>query len=144
MSFSTLRPYFQERMLAVDTELREWEDAFNIENIPSSILDKSWHIQFLPFSYNTGGAQTCLSFDCPVTLSVFFKGYRNPREAVDTALIFADAIMKECTKPVQRLNQPMIKNVLPSLVNVRELDTTNDNAAILEIQFNCEVRLNSL
>lgn len=144
MSFSTIRPYFQDRMIAVDSELREWEDAFNLENIPSTILDKSWHIQFNPMGYNTGGAQTCLSFDCPVTLSVFFKGYRNPREAVDTALIFADAIIKECTKPVQRLNQPNIKNVLPSLVSVRELDTTNDNAAILEIQFSCEVRLNSL
>jgi hypothetical protein len=143
MSFSTLRTYFEERMATVDSELKEWEDAFNIENIPSSVLDKSWHIDFAPFSYKTGGAQTCLSFECPVTLNVFFKGYRNPKEAIDTALIFADAIIKECTKPVQRLNQPKIKNVLPSLVSVRELDTTNDNAAILEVQFNCEVRLDA-
>jgi hypothetical protein len=141
MTFSTLRPYFEQRMLAVDAELKEWEDGFNIDNIPSSILDKSWHIQFNPFSYNTGGAHTCLSFNCPVTLNVFFKGYRNPKEAIDTALIFADAIIKECTKPVQRLNQPKIKNVLPSLVSVRELDTTNDNAAVLELQFNCEVKV---
>jgi hypothetical protein len=143
MSFSTLRNYFEDRMITVDSELKEWEDAFNIDNIPSSILDKSWHIEFNPFSYNTGGAHTCLSFDCPVTLNVFFKGYRNPKEAIDTALIFADAIIKECTKPVLRLNQPKIKNVLPSLVSVRELDVTNDNAAILEIQFNCEVRIES-
>lgn len=141
MTFSTIRTYFEERMATVDSELKEWEDAFNIDNIPSSILDKSWHIQFNPFSYNTGGAHTCLSFTCPVTLNVFFKGYRNPKEAIDTALIFADAIIKECTKPVLRLNQPKIKNVLPSLVSVRELDTTNDNAAVLELQFNCEVKV---
>jgi hypothetical protein len=141
MTFSTIRTYFEERMTTVDSELKEWEDGFNIDNIPSSILDKSWHIQFNPFSYIAGGAHTCLSFNCPITLNVFFKGYRNPKEAIDTALIFADAIIKECTKPVQRLNQPKIKNVLPSLVSVRELDTTNDNAAVLELQFDCEVRV---
>lgn len=143
MSFSTIRPYFQERMGAVDPEFKEWEDAFNIDNIPATIIDKSWHLQFQPFSYNTGGAHTCLSFECPITLSVFFKGYRNPVEAVDMALIYADAILKECTKPVQRLNQPKIKNVLPNNVSVRGLSDSNDNAAVLEIQFICEVRVES-
>lgn len=143
MSFSTIRPYFQERMSVIDTELKEWEDAFNVDNIPATILDKSWHLDFSPFSYNTGGAHTCLSFECPITLSVFFKGYRNPVEAVDMALLFADAILKECTKPVQRLNQPKIKNVLPGNISVRELSDSNDNAAVLEIQFFCEVIVES-
>ncbi len=140
MSFNTIRPYFGDRMAAVDPDLREWTDAFNIENIPSSILDKSWHLTFGNFNY-TGTAHTCMSFDCPITLRVMLKGYRQPSEAVDTALIIADAILKECTRPVQRLNQPSIKNVLPSFVSVNALDTTNDNAAILEIQFSCQVIL---
>lgn len=140
MSFITLRTYFEERMSAVDPDFREWEDAFNIENIPSTILDKSWHVRFGPFNY-VGSAHTCLSFDCPVSLSVFVKGYRNPKEAVDTALNLADAIITECTSPVHRLNQAKIKNVLPRIVDVRELSTTNDNSAVLEIQFSCEVIL---
>lgn len=138
MSFNTLSPYFESRMNAVDPELKEWEDAFNIENIPGTILDKSWHINFDTFNY-TGSAHTCLSFDCLVTLNVFFKGYRNPKEAIDTALIFADAIIKECTNPVHRLTQPKIKNVLPGIVKVRPYEPSNDNAAILELQFTCEV-----
>lgn len=142
MSFLTLRQYFETSMLNVDSEFREWEDAFNIDNIPSTILDKSWHLRFQPFSF-LRNAQTCMNFDCPVTLNVFVKGYRNPKEAVDTALILADAIIKECTKPVRRLNQPAIKNVLPNLVDVRELAQSNDNAAVLELQFNCEVIVDS-
>lgn len=137
-SFITLRQYFVDRMAAVDPDLKEWDDAFNIENIPSSVLDKSWHITFGTFNY-TGSAHTCLNFDCPVTLSVMFKGYRAPKEAIDTALTFADSIVKECTKPVQRLNQPSIKNVLPGIVNIRELGASNDNVVVLEIQFNCIV-----
>lgn len=143
MSFATIRPYFQERMKAVDPDFREWEDAFNINNIPSSILDKSWHLDFSTFSYNTGGAHLCLSFDCPISLSVVFKGYRAPSEAVDMAMLFADSIIKECTKPTHRLTQPKIKNVLPSSVSVRELSDSNDNSAVLEIQFSCEVIIGS-
>ena len=138
MSFAALKPYFQDRMATVDPELKEWEDAFNIENIPSNILDKSWHIAVGSANY-TGTAHTCVHFSCPITLSVFFKGYRVPKEAVDSALVMADAIVKECVKPLNRLNQANIKNVLPSLVNVRELGQSNDNVAVLEISFSCEV-----
>jgi hypothetical protein len=140
MSFITLRQYFEDRMAAVDSELREWEDAFSIENIPSTILDKSWHIEFGPFSY-TGSAHTCLAFDSSASLKVCLKGYRNPKEAVDTALILADAILSEVTDPTKRLNQPKIKNVLPRFVDVRQLGTSNDNVAVLEIQFNCNVMI---
>jgi len=134
MSFTSIRQYFIDRMSTVDSDLREWEDAFNVENIPSNLLDKSWHMTLSPFSY-TGSAHTCLGFNSAVLIRVYFKGYREPREAVDTALEYAETIIKECTKPTNRLSQPNIKNVLPGTINVRELATTNDNVVILEIQF---------
>jgi hypothetical protein len=129
-------------MSAVDPDFKEWEDGFNVENIPSTILDKSWHFVFNPSNY-IGSAHTCLNFTAPVMLRVFLKGYRNPKEAIDTALLFADAIIKECTKPINRLNQPKIKNVLPGIVSVQELGSTNDNSVILELQFNCTIILES-
>ena len=140
MSFIDLRSYFEARMKTVDPDLRQWKDAFNIENIPSTILDKSWHVNFGPFSY-IGTAHTCLSFTCPVTLQVFLKGYREPKEAVDSAMKFADAIVKESCKPTNRLNQPNIKNVLPNLISIRELAQANDNCAVLELIFECEVMI---
>lgn len=139
MSFVDLKPYFDARMKAVHTDFRRWPDAFNIQNIPSGILDKSFHIEVGPFSY-TGTAHTCLHFDCPVKLSVFLKGYRDPdKQAVDSALKFADAIVKESCKGLNRLNQATIKNVLPTLIDVRALAQGNDNAAVLELTFSCEV-----
>lgn len=138
MSFASLRPYFIDRMRAVDPDLREWFDAFNIENIPSSILDKSWHLAFQPMTYS-GTAHLCLEFNSPVRLSVCLKGYREPQEAVDRAHLFADAIIKECCKPINRLTQPHIKNVLPNLVDVRALTQDNDNVCVLELSFDCIV-----
>lgn len=142
MSFIDLRPYFQARMKTVDSDLREWEDAFSLDNIPSTIIDKSWHIAFDSMTY-TGSAHTCHRFNSPITLSVVFKGYRYTNEGVDSALLFADAIVKECTNPVHRLNQARIKNVLPNQISIRELGPTNDNVAVLEIRFDCEVALNT-
>lgn len=138
MSFVTLRAYFEARMQAVDPELREWEDAFNIENIPSNVLDKAWHLEFGAFTYS-GTAHLCMSFNCPVRLRVFLKGYRNPKEAVDLGVILSDAIVKEACKPSNRLTQPSIKNVLPSVINVQALTESNDNVALLDLTFNCEV-----
>ncbi len=86
-----------------------------------------------------GTAHVCLSFNSPVRISVALKGYREPQEAVDRAHLLADAIIKECCKPVNRLTQGHIKNVLPNLVDVRALTQDNDNVAVLELSFDCEV-----
>lgn len=136
MSFAAIRPYFNARMLAVDPDFREWEDAFNVDNIPSTMFDKAWHLEFSPSTFGQAN-QACLTFLVPVSLKVFLKGYRSPKDAVDKALSLAESIVKEASGPSNRLNQPLIKNVLPNLVDVRKLSETNDNSVVLEISFNC-------
>lgn len=139
-AFADLRPYFEARMKAVNPDLRQWPDGFNTDNIPSQIVDKAWHVQFGPSNY-TGTAHTCLHFVCPVRVWVAFKGYREPKKAVDTALKFADAIVSEVCTPANRLNQATIKNVLPNLIDIRELAQGNDNVVVLELTFDCELIL---
>jgi len=139
MSFTDLHPYFQERMKAVDADFQEWEDAFNVENIPSTIIDKSWHFALQPMIFQTGRTQTCFKFSCPVKLSVMLKGYRTPKEAVDSGAYYAQAIVNECCKHSVRLNQPHIKNVLPNVIDMRQLSQSNDNIVVLEITFDCAV-----
>ena len=135
MSFVDIKPYFRERLETVDAELNEWQDAFDINNIPAQIIDKAWHIVVDAISYQ-GTAHECLGFAAPATLRVCLKGYRSPFEAIDNAHALADAIIKECCKAPNRLTQPNIKNVLPNLVNVREIGPSNDNLVVLEISFN--------
>jgi len=141
MSFDTLRPYFQSVMATVDPDLREWEDAFNIENIPATILDKSWHIEFGSMVYAATTHNSCFHFACPVLLQVMVAGNRSPKEAIDTGHKLADAILREACKATNRLTQVSIKNVLPESVNVRSFDPTNDNIVVLEVRLNCEIIL---
>jgi len=140
MRFKSLRDYYRLRLKAVDPDFREWEDGFSFDNIPSNILDGSWHLTFNPFTY-TGTAQTCLGFSCPVVLRVFLKGHRCPQDAIDKALDLADSIISEICAPVNRLSQAYIKNVLPSNVDIQALDSSNDNAVILILGFNNTIYL---
>lgn len=135
MSFVDVKPYFQARMKATDADLNEWQDAFDVNNIPATVIDKAWHIRVGTMSYQ-GSKHECLAFGVPVDLKVCLKGYRSPYEAVDNAHGLADAIIKECCKSTTSLNQANIKNVIPNLVNVREIGPSNDNLVVLEISFN--------
>lgn len=137
-ALATIRPYFQSRMLAVSKEFREWEDAFNEDNIPNSELNCAWHLLL------TGGSlvsfnQHCLSMDVAVTLSAWEKGFKTPIEAVDSGLKKLEAIIQECCRHSKRLNQPFIKNVVPSGFNIGAINSTNDNIAKLVIQFTLRI-----
>jgi hypothetical protein len=139
MSFSTLLPYFRARLSVRHPELNEWADAFNVDNIPATKLGKAYHVELLPANY-VGTAHVILAFRAQVRVRVFVKGYAKPEQAVDKATSYADSIIKECCK--SRLTQPAIKNVLPISVDVKALALTNDNAAYLDLTFECNLMLN--
>lgn len=145
MSFSRLRPYFKERLVTVDPELAEWEDAFNEENIPATVIDKAYHLAFGP---GLAGSlnQDCLPFTWNVTLNIYLKGYSTPKDAVDTALSTSEAILKECLKHSNRLadsavNAARIVNVKSTSIVLAPLATSNDNIVKLTMGFTCEVHI---
>jgi hypothetical protein len=139
MSFTRLRPYFIECLALVDSDFREWEDAFNIENIPSTVIDKAFHLDFGPASADPQN-QTCLPYRWPVSLQIFFKGYSTPKDAVDTALSTSEAILKECLKHSKRLTDSEVSgarivNVKSTSTAIDPLDVSNDNVVKLTMDF---------
>lgn len=139
-SLATVRPYFELAMKAVDKKFKQHEDAFNIDNIPSSLLDCAWHLG-IPNGSMVSFNQSCLSYNLPVTLNVWVKGYRTTLEAVDSGLKKAEAIIKECCRHSKRLNQTFIKNVLPTGFTVSALSGTDDNIARIELTFTILVHI---
>ncbi len=140
MSFSDIRPYVKARMLTVDPEFSEWTDAFNVENVPNTIIEKAWHLMFDPASAVSLN-QTGLLYDCPITIRVHFKGYREPQDAVDLGVQNAEAIIREFVKHVNRLTQTSIKNVTSTGWNLEPLAASNDNIVVLVLSFNLEILL---
>ena len=139
MGFSTIKPYVETFMSELGLH-NQHEDAFNDENIAASVLDDAWAIRFGVANYQ-GTAQESFAFVYPVTVSVFKKGYRNPQDAVDSLNLLAETILKKALEAPRRLNQPSIKNVLPSTLDISPLNASNDNAAKLTITLNFYIYL---
>lgn len=133
MSLSGARSYFRGRADAIG--LKEWADGINFENIPSSVIDRSYHIQAGSGSgtkLNQNDQE--LSFD--VTVRIFMKGYRDSASAVDSAIKMTEDLIKETVSAKNRLTQSNgIKNIVLSSFNFEAFDQSNDNLVIASVTF---------
>lgn len=131
MGLTDVRQYFRDRMDAIN--YNEWRDGFNVDNIPSTVLDRSYHVESGSIS-TTASSHQPHRFDCPITLRVFFKGYNEPAQAIDDAYLYCESILGEILLPENRFNNPLT-DVQPQDISVSPLTLQNDNAVILEINF---------
>lgn len=131
MSITSVIPFYRNRMEMLG--FKEWEDAFNTEDIPSTILDKSFHIEVNP---TTAGVtnQLVLNVSMPVTIKVFRKGFRDTAIGRDTALLDVQNIICDILLPSVRLGSE-IKNVIFDGFSVNALADSNDNVVMTELNF---------
>jgi len=132
MSFALVRPYFRARCKVVG--LTEHVDAFNNDNIPSTIIDKAFHLG-APGGSSRKLNQNDHEFDIDFEFSVYFKGYRNPSEGLDRAIETIETLVKEIEKPSNRLGT-CLKNVVTQSINFESLADSNDNAIRARISCN--------
>lgn len=138
MTIGGVRGFFRTQLNAL--KLKEWVDGFNIENIPSTVLNNSYHLDVGRITVGTpmGGNGFVYEFNYPVTLKVFSKGFKNPGLAIDAALDNAQDILADILQPGVRLalaNQGL-KDIRPSGITTQPLQISNDNAVILVMGFN--------
>jgi len=134
MSFSAVRPYFRTQLRALG--FTEWTDAFNTDNIPSTRIEKAFHIENPDGSRRDIYDQQSQDVELGVTIRTFRKGFRDPATAVDSALADLDAILARCLASERRLGT-QIKNIVYNNHTITPLNDTNDNVAVLEINFIC-------
>jgi|694.fasta_scaffold19121_13 hypothetical protein len=111
-----------------------WEDAFQIDNIPSTIQDKSFHVEI----GSIGGEpadHTTHRFTFPMLIRVIRRGFRYPSEAKSQAMVDADSILAGLLAPSFRLLVGEdVKDLVPAGVELREFSGSNDNVLVLEIR----------
>lgn len=133
MSFSLTRSYFRTRANAIG--MKEWKDGFNFDNIPSTILDKSYHIEtgsIVGLKLNQNDQET----NAQVNVRILQKGFRDPASAIDSVMELSETFIKECLVPKNRLTQSSgIKNVVFENMSIEQIAASNDNAVISNIQF---------
>jgi hypothetical protein len=133
MSITGARSYLRARAKAVG--LKEWPDGFNFQNIPSTIVNGSFHV------LSEAGTGTKLNQnDQEIAfvhiLRVLFKGYRDPGAAIDSAIKITEDLIKETVAPKNRLTQSDgIKNIALEGFRFDELEQSNDNIVVASITF---------
>lgn len=138
MSLTAVRPYFRTHLDSLS--FKEWTDAFNVENIPSNLIDGSYHLQMLQGTLEKHN-MTALEINQPLTVRLFRKGFRDPASAVDQVLTDSENILNLVLKPSNRLTGSL-KNVSFSSLLIQESSDSNDNLVMLTLEFNVLVILN--
>jgi hypothetical protein len=137
-SFSLVKPYFRDRMNFL--KYREWTDFINIENIPETILDKSYHIRVGSISRDSQA--NGLTARQTATVKVFFKGFRSPASADDKAYLELETILAEILAIKYRTTGVGgLRNVVFNSASTEALTISNDSVVILTIEFNCRIEI---
>lgn len=133
MSFKPIRTYLSDRIEGLDSDYTEHDDAFNIDNIGDLEFDKAYHI-FYGDVVTTEANQNTTSDLVTATVSIFSQGHRDPKEALDDAMDFANLFRIECLKPVYLSNEQFLKQVKCISIKAEPL-ATNDNAIVVRLEF---------
>lgn len=126
MSLQAIRPYITERLSTLGYV--EHIDPFNDENIPSTLLDNGFHQLILDIS-GADRTQVSQGMEVAVQVKCFFKGFRDPNEALTQSIINAESIISEVTLfgNYSTYSPPITSVSLDSVVFEPYSEESNDN-----------------
>lgn len=136
MSLSLVRSFLRDRMNGLGYV--EWTDAFSTENIPSTILDKTYHI-LSPSADGRAINMHDLPIDFSQELSIFRRGFRNPAEAVDGVIADLEDIICDLFDPEQRFDGHL--NIVLGGFTIEPLGDDNDNSVKATLNLSVQVTL---
>lgn len=127
-------------LTAIANEVRaagftEWQDAFPIDNVPSTILDRSFHIDI--GSITSGAAnQRAHEFRMPLTIKVLRRGFKEAGSQRESCMLDADTILSALLTPAFRLQVgDDVKDLVPLGIDLDPISSSNDNDFILSLRF---------
>lgn len=138
MSLQAVRPYLTDRLSALG--YTEHVDPFNDENIPSTLLDNGFHQMILSID-GADRAQNAQGLDVSVQVKLFFKGFRDPAEALTQSIINAEGIITGVTLFGNYSNySPPITSVLLDSISFEPYSIdSNDNVVMAVFVFRFSV-----
>jgi hypothetical protein len=116
----------------------EHDDGFAVDNIPETILDKSFHV-FIETIDGGPINHTHQDTESTVVLRVFFKGYRLVSEAIDNSILSVEEIIFDVCKVANRT--ATLLNVVFNSADFNPLNAENDNGVFVEMRFGARVIL---
>lgn len=134
MKFGALVHFVSEKLVAL--KYKQWETPFSHDNIPSNIINKSFHIT-MGAATGKPANQHVHSFSVPITLRLFFDGFKSPVSGMQTALDDMDAVLGAVLSPAVRLSGSGLADIRPVSVQPFPLSTSNEHCVYIEIVLDC-------
>ena len=126
-----IRTYFSSRIKEIDPDFKPWKDGFAFDNIPSTFINKTYHLAYQIES--TDHIDTSILDNYSISLLLFFKGYRDVQTALDNSMTLANNI---------RVNIINRNNVFSSsFYNIKAVSMipealeSNDNSMYVTLEF---------
>ena len=138
MSTSQVRTYFNARIQEVDSNLKAWDDAFNIDNVPESLVDTYYHVQYDNIAVSTNN-DISIEDSVSVTVTIWKKGFRDVVEAYDQINDLGLCIRLNCLQPAKIALTDNIRQVESSSVLSEPIEGSNDNIVKLSLVFNARL-----
>ncbi len=91
MIYSKVRDYVNS--IIGTYNLKKWDDAFNIDNIPTTLIDNGYHLSYSVPTITK--QQRTIEAGFSVTLNFFFKGYKTPSQKLDDAMDLVASISRD-------------------------------------------------
>lgn len=131
-------PYFRARLNGLGH--KEWADSLNFNNIPETIVDRSYHLDFNPTVQNTQN-QNQLDMAQDMTVRLFVKAYRNTSAGRDRLISLAQEAICDIISPLNGDIGPDVKHVEFNSMNIIPIDGSNDNTMYAEMNFSARLIL---
>lgn len=124
--------YARERMVSLG--YIEHEDAFNFENIPRTLLDTAFHLELGTVS-NANEAHDNVELSVPFAVRAFKRSFLLTKEGRDSAVVNADTIIDDFITSINKLNDDVVYNIIFDSLNLLQLNDSNDNSIIIQLDF---------
>lgn len=136
MSISLIKPYFTQQLNALG--LTEWTDAFGDDNLPSTVVDRSYHQRVVTVN-GTSVNQETLEYLINHELKIYFKSFNDTDLGIDNALIESESVIVKCCN-LPDYSTAGLKGVFLDSMDVSPFDNeVNDNLMVATIQFSVRV-----
>lgn len=140
MSLTSIRPYFRSRLKELG--FKEWLEPFDAENIPSTLIDRSFH-QRIESIQGIAKQNQAQEMEAIVSIRMAFKGFRHPDSALDEAIKKAEPVIADLISPSNYFGlSPPIGGVFLNQVTFEPFsDELNDNIVIAIAEMSVRINL---
>lgn len=136
MSVTLVKPFVTSKLTALG--YTEWTDAFGEDNLPSTLIDKSFHYRIISVD-GTSFNQETIEYNLIFEVKIYFKGFNNTGSALDQSLADCEIVIADFQNIADQ-STSQIKGLYFDSMTLEPLDEAlNDNIIVATLRFSVRV-----